>query len=159
MEMFSQSFGFLEGMSPWWWVALAFGLAALEMATFSFFLIWPALAALCMAALTAASPTLSAGVQVITFSAISIALTYIGRLLFLKYGDGGGEGDATLNQRGARFIGRVGKVLEFANGEGVIELEGMRWRAKWADGQTSKVGNSARVTQANGMVLDVEAVD
>ncbi|PIB25830.1 hypothetical protein BFP76_12560 [Amylibacter kogurei] len=112
-----------------------------------------------MAALTAASPTLSAGVQVITFSAISIALTYIGRLLFLKYGDGGGEGDATLNQRGARFIGRVGKVLEFANGEGVIELEGMRWRAKWADGQTSKVGNSARVTQANGMVLDVEAVD
>lgn len=149
---------FLMDISPWWWVALALALGALEMATFSFFLIWPALAALIVAAFLAASPSLSPEFQLSAFAIASIALTFIGRQLFHHYGDGGGEEDALLNKRGARFIGRSGIVSEFSNGQGYVEIEGMRWRAIWAEDAHSKKGDEVRVTQANGLVLNVEPV-
>ena len=159
METMNTFFGALDGISPWWWVAFAFALGALEMATMSFFLIWPALAGLVMAALVTVSPNMSSGVQVMTFAGLSIFLTVLGRHLFNKYGDGGGEVDARLNQRNARFVGRTGKVLEFANGEGLIEIEGMRWRAEWPENADTKVGEPARVTHADGMILQVETVN
>jgi len=149
---------FLTGISPWWWVALALALGALEMATFSLFLIWPALAALIVAALLAATPTLSPELQLSVFAIGSIALTIIGRNLYQRYGDGGGEEDPMLNKRGARFIGRSGVVSEFANGHGYVEIEGMRWRAKWADDTKSKKGDKVRVTQADGLLLNVEPI-
>lgn len=150
-------FDFLNGMSPWYWVALAFGLGALEMATMSFFLIWPALAALTMGGLLAASPNMTAETQVISFAVLAVLLTVIGRYLFTKYGDGG-EVSETLNKRSAHFIGRTGAVLEFANTEGVIELEGMRWRAKWIGDAGSAKGDKVRVTDVDGMVLHVEPI-
>jgi inner membrane protein len=145
----------LEGISPWWWVAFAFALGALEMATMSFFLIWPGLAALCMAALLAASPTLSGELQTVIFAVLAVLLTFIGRYLVTRYGDGGEDND-TLNQRSNQVIGRVAKVLEYGNGEGVIEVSGMRWRAKWPKGQSAEVGTQVRVTEADGMTLLVE---
>lgn len=158
MEALNTFFSALDGISPWWWVAFAFALGAFEMATMSFFLIWPALAGLIMALLLVVSPNMSSGMQVMTFAGLSVLLTVIGRYLFKTYGDGGGEVDKVLNQRSARFIGRTGKVLEFANGEGVVELEGMRWRAQWPENATTKIGATARVTDADGMLLQVEPV-
>lgn len=149
--------GFLNGISPWYWVAFAFALGALEMATMSFFLIWPALAGLCVAALLAASPTMSPEMQLLVFAALSVVLTIIGRNLLNKYGDGGEE-HATLNKRGAMLVGRTANVLEYASGQGVIEVEGMLWRAHWPEGQTSDIGARVRITRANGMNLDVETM-
>jgi inner membrane protein len=148
----------LTGMSPWWWVILAFALGSLEMATMSFFLIWPGLAALAMAGVLVLAPNMSGTMQIALFAILSIVLTFAGRYLLNKYGDGGAASDQTINNRAAQLIGRSAKVLEFDNGNGVVEIDGMRWRAQWAEGQTSPPGQSVRITQADAMVVYVETI-
>ncbi len=149
---------FLEGVSPWWWVILAFALGSIEMATMSFFLIWPGLAALAMAGLLVISPDMSGPAQIATYAVMSIVFTFGGRFLLAKYGDGGGAADETLNNRSSLLVGRSAKVLEFDSGNGAVEIEGTRWQARWADGQTAKVGASVRVTKADPMMVYVENV-
>ena len=146
----------LDGMSPWWWVIVAFALGSLEMATMSFFLIWPGLAALCMAGILLLAPNMSGTMQITLFSVLSIALTFAGRYVMNRYGDGGAAPSETLNNRSAHLIGRSASVLEFDSGKGVVEIEGMRWRAQWAAEQVSKPGENVRITQADAMMLFVE---
>lgn len=147
----------LEGLSPWWWVAAAFALGALEMLTGTAVLIWVALATLVMAVLNALVPTLSGELQIALFATLSIAITFAGRWGMQRFGDGG-ETHATLNQRSNHLIGRTAKVLDFDAGSnsGAVEIEGMRWRASWAAGQTSAMGETVRVRSADGMNLTVE---
>ena len=38
-------FACLDGASPWWWIALALGLGAIEIVTFTYFMLWLGLAA------------------------------------------------------------------------------------------------------------------
>ena len=148
-------FAFLNGISPWYWVTFAVALATLEMATMSFFLIWPAIAALIMGGVIAASPNMDGTWQVVTFAVLSVVLTFAGRSLLKNFGDGGEE-NATLNQRGNHFVGRMGKTLECTAGVGAVEVEGMRWRAMWSDGQISEPGEMVRILSADGMTLNVE---
>jgi len=148
---------FLEGLSPWWWVALAFALGALEMATATFVLIWLALAALVMAGILAAGAVLSGAAQVAIFATLSVLLTFVGRYLLNRFGDGGGAEHASLNQRGQHLVGRSANVLECANSEGAVEIEGMRWRARWVSGSNSDVGATVKITKADGMLLEVSA--
>jgi membrane protein implicated in regulation of membrane protease activity len=147
---------FLDGISPWWWVALALALGAVEMATMSFFLIWPALAALCVAGFLAISPQMAGTSQIVIFAGLGILFTFSGRYLMARYGDGGGALTG-LNLRSKRLVGRNATVLEFLDAEGVVEVEGIRWRAIWPEGQTAKVGDRVRVTGADGMTLSVES--
>lgn len=146
----------LTGMSPWWWVVVAFAFGSIEMATMTFFLIWPGLAALCMAGILALAPNVSGTMQIALFAIISIILTFAGRYLLNKYGDGAGDGGETLNKRSAYLVGQSAKVLEFDEGTGVVEIEGMRWRAQWLADQTSAPGQSVRITQAEPLLLHVE---
>jgi membrane protein implicated in regulation of membrane protease activity len=147
---------FLQGISPWWWVAIALAIATLEMATMSFFLIWPAMAALVTAAILAASPEMPGIIQLITFAVSSVILTFIGRSLFNKFGDGGEAVDETLNNRGNHFVGRMGKTLTYSSGEGSVEVDGMRWRARWPEGQIGEEGAMVRIVSADGMTLTVD---
>ena len=99
-------FGFLQAMSPWWWVAFAVALGALEMATMSFFLIWPALAALVLALVHWLMPGLGGEVQVVLFAALAVAMTFAGRGLLNRYGDGEAEevvGEAFGGKRGLHY--------------------------------------------------------
>jgi membrane protein implicated in regulation of membrane protease activity len=149
----------LETMSPWWWVAAAFALGALEMLTGTAVLIWVALATLVMAVLTALVPTLSGELQVAIFAAMSMAMTFAGRWGMQRFGDGGAT-HATLNQRSNHLVGRTATVLDFDAGSnsGAVEIEGMRWRATWAAGQSSAMGETVRIRAAQGMNLTVETV-
>ncbi len=149
----------LEGLSPWWWVAAAFALGALEMITGTAVLIWVALATLVMAILNALVPTLSGELQVALFAALSMAITFAGRWAMQRFGDGGAT-HATLNRRSNHLIGRTAKVLDYDAGSnsGAVEIEGMRWRATWAAGQASATGETVRVRAASGMNLTVETV-
>ncbi|NOX73459.1 MAG: NfeD family protein [Alphaproteobacteria bacterium] len=145
-------FPFLENISPWWWVAFGIGLGALEMATMSFFLIWPGLAALGVALLLGMAPALSGNAQITVFAIGSIALTFAGRSLLHRYGDGDGA-DGKLNSRANLMIGRHAKVLDFAGPEGNVTIDGIRWRARWPAGVTTKSGETVKVTGAEGMTL------
>ena len=78
-------FQFLSGISPWWWVAIALALAIVEVLTFSFFLIWPALAALAVAVLMWIMPDMSGSAQLLWFAIMAVVFTVAGRqLVFLR---------------------------------------------------------------------------
>lgn len=145
-------FDALEGISPWWWVAFGILLMALEMATMSFFLIWPGVAAIAMAGLLTMAPTMPGEVQVALFGSIAVAITFTGRLVVRQFGDGGAP-DSTLNSRSAQMIGRKGTVMSMTNGEAVVEIDGTQWRAQLATPATA--GTRVEVTGASGMVLTV----
>ncbi len=147
-----QLFDFLTGLSPWWWVAFALALGAFEMATMSFFLIWPGLAALLVAALIWLAPELSGSTQVIAFAALSVALTFVGRYLMNRFGDGG-DTNNTLNSRAEMMVGRHAKVLDYAGPEGHVSIDGIRWRALWPANSIASDGDTVRVSGSDGMTL------
>lgn len=144
----------LEGLSPWWWVALAFALGAVEMATGTYLLLWVCLAAFQMAALVWLAPGMSGELQVVLFATLAVVTTLIGRWALLRFGDGGQE-HATLNQRSNQLIGRTAMVLEAEAGNGAVEVDGMRWRASWPTGEVVTAGQKVQVVGATGMELQV----
>lgn len=145
---------FIANMSPWWWVAFALALGAVEMATMSFFLIWPALAALLMAGVVVAWPDLSGAALVAIFAILAIGLTFLGRSILVRFGDGGGP-DSSLNSRSKQLIGRRATVLEWNGGDGIVEIDSIRWKAVWEDTGAAETDGKVNVTKADGMVLTV----
>jgi inner membrane protein len=148
-------FATLNDMSPWWWVALGVFLGAVEMATMSFFLIWPAMAALLCAALLWISPNMSGQLQIATFAVLSVALTFAGRALMARYGDGG-EDNTALNARGNLMVGRNAEVISFSGPEGSVSIDGVHWRAVWPRGAMAEQGAKVEIERAEGMVLFVK---
>lgn len=146
----------LVGISPWWWVAFGVAMGALEMATMSFFLIWPALSALLVGGLVLLTPTIGGEAQIAIFAILAVILTFAGRSLMHHFGDGG-EAASTLNSRANMVVGRHAKVLEFTGPEGVVLVDDIRWRAIWPKGASAKVDSTVRITRAEGMTLYVGA--
>lgn len=149
-------FIWIETLSPWWWVALGIGLGALEMVIASFVLIWPAMAAILMAIILWVAPELRGELQVTLFAILSIALMVSGRGYLRKFGDG--EPETNLNNRTEQMIGKQATVVDFALGSGHIELNGLRWNAEWADGQSAEVGQVVKIIAADGMSVQVENI-
>lgn len=150
-------FDFLQGISPWTWAAFGIVLGALEMATMSFFLIWPALAALVMAVVIFIAPDLGTAAQIILWAVLSVLLTLVGRKVVMDFGDGGGE-ETLINNRAAQLVGRTGKVIVSGDIEGAIEVDGIRWRASWPDGSNLAEGSPVTVVANRGMLLEVTPV-
>lgn len=148
---------FIANLSPWWWLAIALAIGALEMATMSFFLIWPALAALAMAGVVALWPDMSGAATISIFAILAIVLTFAGRSVVHRFGDGGGP-DTGLNNRASQMVGRRARVLECDAGRGVVEIDGMRWSARWEDAGSAAPDSKVDVTGAEGMTLTVANV-
>jgi len=147
-------FSALDGASPWWWIALATAIGAVEMLTFTYFLIWIALAALSVGLAMAAIP-LGGQEQVITFAVLSILYTVLGRFMVRKMRQTPSEKPG-LNRRSEQLIGRKGKALsDFENDEGLVIIDDVRWRARLAIGSIQK-GESLVVIDAEGMQLICE---
>jgi len=128
-------FQWVANLSPWWWVAFGIGLGAVEMATMSFFLIWPALV-------------------VSTWAILSVGLTFAGRSYMNRFGDGG-EPETALNNRSKQLVGRQAKVLSWDHGEGAVEIDGMRWRAVAENGGAFINNTPVNIVKAEGMTLTV----
>ncbi|MHA3976174.1 NfeD family protein [Halovulum sp. GXIMD14794] len=146
-------FVWLETISPWWWVALALILGAIEMLTMSLFLLWPAAAALLMAVVVAVLPGMPGELRLAVFAALAIALTYAGRALVRRYGDGGGAGDSGLNSRAAQMVGRRGRLLSAQAGELSVEIDGVHWSARLDAEAPLAPGVLVEVTGVQGMTL------
>ena len=151
-------FQFLEGISPWWWVALAFGLAAVEVLTFSFFLIWPALAAFGVAVLMWIFPGMSGSSQMLWFAIMAVAFTIAGRqVVFMRRPT---SDRPNLNQRGAALVGRNAVVIDgfAAGGLGNVQVDGMPWRARMSEGaERPSEGDVLDIVEADGMTLILQA--
>lgn len=147
-------FAFLDGISPWWWVAGALVLAIIEVLTFSFFLIWPGLAAVAVAILMWMVPDMSGTWQILSFSVLSVLFTLAGRHFVMTntpVSDAPG-----LNQRSTQLVGRTAKVLDGFDGGGLgnVEVDGVRWRGRLAPGTARpEAGDVLEITEADGMTL------
>lgn len=151
-------FGFLTGISPWTWIAFGVALGALEMALMSFFLIWPGLAAVLVGVVLWMFPEMSGSGQVALFAALGAGLTFGGRA-FLRRVPETPSDQPDLNRRSNALVGRSAKVLEpFAGGEGAVEIDGVRWRARWAGAQTPQPEAWVRIEAVDGMILEVGPV-
>ena len=147
-------FGFLDGISPWWWVALALALGTIEILTFSFFLIWPGLAAFAVAILMWVFPGMSGTWQILIFAVLAVAFTLAGRWLVLSRKPTSEV--PGLNDRAIQLIGRNAVVIDgfVAGGLGNVEVDGVRWRARMADGAPPPAsGQVLSVTGTQGMTL------
>ena len=152
-------FAFLDGASPWWWIALAFGLGAIEVVTFTYFMLWLGLAAFTVGIGLAIFPTMPGTSQLLTFALLSVLYTVIGWLVVRRHQPK--DGDPGLNRRSAAMVGRQAVVTQaFSAGVGWVEIDGVRWRARLAepDGAAAgpfETGATMSITDADGMTLIV----
>lgn len=146
-------FTLIGEMSPWWWVTFALFLGVIEMLTMTAFLLWPALAALCMALLQWLVPGLPGEIQVTLFAALAIAMTVLGKRVLLR-GENRAQEASPLNQRARRVLGRSGRVLEWRGRVGMVDIEGVQWEARRAEGEGPlDIGTEIEVRDIDGMVV------
>ena len=149
-------FSWIETLSPWWWIALGVVLGALEMVIASFVLIWPGIAAILMAIILWIAPGMQGELQIALFAVLAIGSMFAGRGYIRKFGDG--EPKTNLNSRTEQLVGNNAKVVDFDLGEGHVELKGLRWAAKWPDGQNAETGQMVKIIAAEGMSVQVENI-
>ncbi|MGG7566308.1 NfeD family protein [Rhodovulum sp. DZ06] len=123
---------FLDGASPWLWAVLAIVLAAAELAVTGFVLMWFALAAAAVAVALLVVPGLSGAWQLAIFAAVSVATVLAARGPVMRALTGATPRPG-LNNRAARLVGRTALVTQdFAAGQGAVEIDGVRWKARLA---------------------------
>ncbi|CAN5437137.1 NfeD family protein [soil metagenome] len=139
---------------PFWvWLAVGAIFLAVEVATGTGWLLWPAAAGLLVGLLTlVVKPGLP--IELGLFAVLTIAATYLARR-FLKPVL---ESDAPdLNDPTLRLVGRDGEVLDsFANGRGRVFVDGKEWAAVAPDGVTPAAGQRVMVVAVEGAVLTVK---
>lgn len=152
-------FAFLDGASPWWWVALALALGAIEIVTFTYFMLWLGLAAFTVAIGLMMFPDMPGTSQLMAFALLAILYTAIG--WFYVHRRQTDDIHPSLNRRADAVVGRQGIVIgEFSAGMGTIEIDGIRWRAMVsAGGASPEAGATVRVAAAQGMTVVVEPVE
>lgn len=149
--------GLLQGISPWWWVAFAIALGALEMLTVTTYLIWPAFAAFLTALFMWLIPGLSGGGQITLFSLWTIAFLVVGRTM-VQRSEARGDGAGKLNRRGEQLVGREAVVESFDFHEGRVIIDGVPWPARLEGSNTPEIGERVRVIAADGIVVWVKRI-
>jgi inner membrane protein len=141
---------FITDPGPWTWLILGLVLLGIEVATGTTYLLWLAIAAAAMAALTALLGDLSLPVQLIVYGAFALAATISGRKFFPPDERGTSHVSPPLNQPDSRLLGQsVVAVADFDHGAGRVKIGDTEWRAEAAS--DDPIGEGAR--------LEVIAVD
>jgi membrane protein implicated in regulation of membrane protease activity len=136
----------------WLWLSLASLFVALNLATGSGVLMWPAVAAAVVAALGLMGHRLGPIVEAGLFLGLSILMLAV---VMARAGRSRGRA-AQAGQGGlaqpARLIGRIGRASgEFANGVGRVWIDGVEWAAELdAAGDTLPAGQPVRITRVVG---------
>jgi membrane protein implicated in regulation of membrane protease activity len=142
-------------VQPWHWWALAAILIAIEVATPTFYFLWPGLAAALVGIILYADPTLSVDAQVILFSVLAVLST----MLWKRYAPRdwlSTEPHPTLNRRTSHYAGRRAKAAEdFTAGRGAVLIDDTRWSAVTIDGSDPASGEMVTVIGADGTILRV----
>jgi membrane protein implicated in regulation of membrane protease activity len=151
-------FAFLDGASPWWWIALALGLGAIEIVTLTYFMLWLGLAAFTVGIGLAVFPEMAGTTQLLGFALLSILYTAVGWAYVRRHQ--AEDLHPGLNRRSAAVVGRQAVVTgTFAAGVGWVEIDGVRWRARLAPGaEPAEPGATMRIDAADGMTLVVTPV-
>jgi len=117
---------FAETHPMWAWMALGAVLLALEVGSASGYLLWPAASAAAVGLLTLVTP-IGELAQMVTFSALTIITTFIGRRYLRPAGATPGP---DINDKVQRLLGREGYVAHaFEHGRGRVFVDGSEWGA------------------------------
>lgn len=142
--------------AEWIWLGAGLLLLILELATGSLFLLWPGIAALCVAAIAYLAPGLAVHIQLLIFAAIAVATTYLGRGYFKGRVGAAVSDRPLLNRRGAQLEGRrVWAIAAFDHGEGRVRLGDSQWSAR-LDSQDAAGGPAPVAEGAPLTILRVE---
>ncbi|KQY35685.1 hypothetical protein ASD21_01580 [Caulobacter sp. Root1455] len=138
---------------PFWvWLAVAAIFLAVEVATGTGWLLWPAAAGLLVGLLTlVVAPGLP--IELGLFAVLTIAATYFARRFLRPVLE---AHNADLNDPSLRLVGRDGEALGgFQNGKGRVFVDGKEWAAVVADGEPPAAGQKVLVVAVDGAVLTV----
>jgi membrane protein implicated in regulation of membrane protease activity len=129
--------------AAWWWVGVAAVLLAIEVATATGYLLWPAGSAGVVAVLTLAGLT-PAGWDFVLFAILTIATTYAGRRWLRRPEQVGPD----INDPHHRLVGRHGAAVgAFEHGEGRVFVDGKEWAAEVEGGSTLAKGDKIEVAR------------
>ncbi len=143
---------FYAGHPFWVWLAVAAVFLAVEVATGSGWLLWPAASAMLVGLLTlVVAPGLA--IEAALFAVLTIATTYLARRFLRPVLE---AGNPDLNDPSLRLVGRDGEALDgFANGKGRVFVDGKEWAAVAPEGVTPAAGQKVQVVAVEGAVLTV----
>jgi hypothetical protein len=111
----------------WTWMAVGAALLALEAATGSGYLLWPAASAGVVGLMTL-GVRLGLPLEAVIFALLTIASTILARIYWPPRPRQTGH---DLNDRGARLVGRFGETVGlFAAGQGRVFVDGAEWTAE-----------------------------
>ena len=138
---------------PFWvWLAVAAIFLAIEVATGTGWLLWPAAAGLLVGLLTlVVAPGLP--IELGLFAVLTIATTYLSRRFLRPVLD---ANNPDVNDPSLRLVGRDGEVLDgFQNGKGRVFVDGKEWAAVAPEGAAPAAGQKVLVVSVEGAVLTV----
>jgi membrane protein implicated in regulation of membrane protease activity len=138
---------------PFWvWLAVAAIFLAIEVATGTGWLLWPAASALLVGLLTlAVAPGLP--IELGLFAVLTIATTYLARRFLRPLLE---ANNPDVNDPSLRLVGRDGEVLDgFQNGRGRVFVDGKEWAAVAPEGEPPAAGQRVLVVAVEGAVLTV----
>lgn len=136
------------------WLIVAGIFLIIEVSTFTLLFLWLAVAALVVAIVNFFVPSLSIAMQLLIFSVCSVAAVLIWHTLFKGIQDK--SGDATMNNRAERYVGRTATLSEaIENGSGKIQIDDSYWRVHCDTDMP--IGTKVKVTSADGVILNVES--
>lgn len=146
----------LYAAQPFWiWLALGVILLAIEAATSTEWLLWPAVAAGVVAAVTALGLRLGFGVEVLIFGLLTVAFTVLSRRLIQRVNP---DDMPDINDRGVRLVGQRAQVIQaFVDGRGRVFVSGSEWPAD-IEGAAPLAGESVIVDRVDGPRLKVRPV-
>jgi inner membrane protein len=143
-------------MIYWIWLAVGLGLAAVEMVSQTFVLIWFGLAAIIVGLAVWLMPGLDASAQYVAFGALSMLLlvpAWIVRARIREHARSHGTRHELINDRAAQHLGRTLVLAEpITHGEGRAFIGDTLWPLKGPD---VDAGRAVRVVDTDGMTLKV----
>ena len=164
----------LYQQDPFWvWLALGCIFVALNLATGSSLLMWPALASVILALSELLGLRLGLTMEAGLFAGLCVAALAVGYLLTPRArvdapartsdsaGKGGARGASGRQDQTGRLVGRIGRTTsEFANGVGRVWIDGAEWGAELAGGEDGlPEGAPVRVIRViGGIRLQVNAL-
>jgi membrane protein implicated in regulation of membrane protease activity len=142
----------LPDSGTWIWLGIAVIAAVIEVVTPSFGWIFATGAALCSALMAVVGAPLT--LQVLTFSVVLVAALAFVRPRLRKRLDSPGVPSRTEALLGQ--LGEVSVAIDASSGAGRVVVAGEDWAAR--SGQPLNAGTRVRVTGADGIQLEVEAL-
>jgi inner membrane protein len=139
-------------VSFWHWWILGLVLCGLEMLVPGTIILWLGIAAGLTGMALAIAPTLSWEFQILLFASLSVISLLAWR--FYQKRRPPETDDATLNRRGAQYVGRVFTLQQaIVNGRGAVQVGDSLWRA---EGPDLPAGAKVTVIAVAGTALQVE---